>query len=119
MRPASAALPPRCKSIRGPSSLTPSRASADPLLALTANAFIARCLRRLLANERAALLLANGTAPATGLAGTHRLQRTARTAARRQGRVVKPVALAGGLDAAALRRRYPWVVALLREISDD
>jgi hypothetical protein len=97
----------------------------DPLLVLTCDAFVARCLRRLLTSERAAVLLANaGSAPATGLAGVRRVQGGSRESGRRQGRAVQPAvhgdwqaAVQNEFDVAGLRRRYPWVVALLRELS--
>jgi hypothetical protein len=106
---------------------TPPGAS-DPLDLLARDPFVARCLRRLLAGDRAATtLLSAGVAPTARRAAIRSVRaRAAADAAGRAGRVAQPAALAdwrramvGELDGRVLRRRYPLVLALLEELTDS
>jgi hypothetical protein len=98
----------------------------DPIALLARDPFVARCLRRLLAGERgAATLLSAGVSPTARRQATRGMRvRSGGVAAYRQGRVAQPAALddwrgeiAAESDDTALRRRYPLVLALLRELT--
>jgi len=126
MRPSQAPLPrpltPRLQS--SAARLLASGDDAPP--AVACDAFVARCLRRLLADDRrSAGWLSAVAPPAPPVATLRATQRAARVPARRPARAVSPVlgdevqrVLNGELDAGLLRRRYPWIVALLRELAE-
>ncbi|MEO8604045.1 MAG: hypothetical protein ABI629_15825 [bacterium] len=124
--PSRPALPPRSKPSRTASDVPHGAAGVDPFVALTCDAFVARCLRRLIDSERAAAsLLLGGTPPAAGRASRRDARRVAPRGARRSARVAQPAGWGDWqaqatreLDVARLRRRYPWIVALLRELAD-
>jgi len=121
-----AALPRRPKSSRA-ASAPRSPAAADPVLIQAGDPFVVACLRRLLADDRATTVLMNaGAAPAARRAGARCLRvQVAPLSAYRQGRVAQPAvvgdwraALVADGDGIALRRRYPLIVALLRELAN-
>lgn len=124
-------MPSRAASSRTPKSRRATSASDlitadDPIALLARDRFVARCLRRLLGSERGAVaLLSAGAAPSARRPATRGARlRSAGLAATRQGRVAQPAvlddwrdAIVAELDGPALRRRYPLVLALLRELT--
>ncbi|HEY0302595.1 MAG TPA: hypothetical protein VGC36_14715 [Rhizomicrobium sp.] len=98
----------------------------DALDALIRDPFVARCLRKLLAGDRAALtLLSAGVSPVTRRPATRRLRaRPGPLNAYRQGRVAQPAVLSDWRNDfrndrdGSLLRRYPLVLALLNELTD-